>query len=110
MCIYKKYTEANRDKDAEALLDLVNDDFTFVSHAHAVTGNREQFASMIYFLMGRGKTIKVEHERCLYENEDILVEHKIMSFPDSRREAVMSVWIKKDGKLASLETGATPLI
>ncbi len=110
MYLYQNYLEANRNKDAEAFLDLIHDDFSVVMHAHGVTGNREEFASMVYFLMGRGKTIKVENERCLYENQDTLVEHKVMSFPDGRREAVMSVWMKKDGKLASLETGATPLI
>tara|TARA_B100001057_G_C22030340_1_gene636949 strand:+ start:82 stop:414 length:333 start_codon:yes stop_codon:yes gene_type:complete len=109
MHLYQKYTKANQDKDADAFLKLIHKDFSMVSHAHGVTGNREEFASMVYFLMGRGKTIKIENERCLYENEHTLVEHKIMSFPDGRREAVMSVWMKKDGKLASLETGATPL-
>ena len=109
MYIYKKYTEANRNKDAEAFLELIHDDFTMVSHAHGVTGNREEFASMVYFLMGRGKTINVQNERCIFENEHTLIEHKVMSFPDGRREAVMCVWMKKDEKLVSLETGATPL-
>lgn len=109
MHLYKKYTEANRNKDAEAFLELIHDDFVMVSHGHGVTGNREEFASMVYFLMGRGKTINVEDERCIYENEQILIEHKIMSFPDGRREAVMCVWMKKNGKLVRLETGATSL-
>ena len=109
MYLYNKYTEANRNQDAEAFLELIHEDFTMVSHGHGTTGNREQFSSMVYFLVGRGKTINVQNERCIYENEHILVEHKVMSFPDNRREAVMCVWMKKDGKLVSLETGATPL-
>ena len=109
MYLYKKYAEANRNKDAEALLKLIHDEFTLFSHGHGVTGNREQFSSMVYFLMGRGKTINVDNERCIYENEQTLIEHKVMSFPDGRREAVLCVWMKQDGKLVSLETGATPL-
>lgn len=109
MYLYKKYTEANRVKDVETFQELIHEDFTIVSHGHGVAGNREQFLSMVYFMMGRGKTIKVQNERCIYESENILIEHKLMSFPDGRREAVMCVWLKKDGKLVSLETGATPL-
>ena len=109
MDLYAKYTEANRNNDVEAFLELIHDDFTMVSHGHGVTGNREQFSSMVNFFMGRGKTINVQDERCIYENEHILIEHKVMTFPDDRREAVMCVWMKKDGKLVSLETGATPL-
>ena len=109
MTIFKRYTEANRNKDAYALIELIHDDFSVVSHAHGVKGGKQEFSSMIHTMMGRGKNIKIENERCLYENEETLVEHKVLSFPDGRREAVLSVWMKKDGKLASLETGATPL-
>ena len=109
MGIYQKYIEANRNKDAYAFIDLIHDDFLIISHAHGVKGGKKEFASMIHTMMGRGKNIKTENERCLYENEETLVEHKIMSFPDGTREAVMCFWTKKDGKLASLETGATPL-
>ena len=109
MAIYPKYIEANHKKDAYALIELIHDDFTIVSHAHGVKGGKKEFASMIHTMMGRGKNIKIEKERCLYENDETMVEHKIMSFPDGTCEAVMCFWMKKDGKLASLETGATPL-
>ena len=109
MYLYKKYREANRNKDAAAFLELIHDDFTMVSHGHGVTANREQFSSMVYFLMGRGKTISIQNERCIYENEHTLIEHKVMSFPDGRCEAVMCVWMKKDKRLVSLETGTTPV-
>ena len=66
MHLYNKYTEANRNNDAEPFIELIHDDFTMVNHGHGVAGNREQFSSMVYFLMGRGKTIKVQNERCIY--------------------------------------------
>ena len=44
-----------------------------------------------------------------YENEDILVEHRFMSYPDNTREAVMLVAMLSDGKVIKMETGATSL-
>jgi hypothetical protein len=35
--------------------------------------------------------------------------HAFMSYPDDSREAVMLVGMLKDGKVISMETGATPL-
>ena len=48
-------------------------------------------------------------QRCLYENEDILVEHSVMDFPDGTREAVLHAHMLKDGKIIRTETGATPV-
>ena len=109
MSIYQLYIEANRKKDALAFIDLIHDDFSMIIHAHGVRGGKREFASMVHTMMGRGKNIKIENERCLYENEKTLIEHKIMYFPNGTSEAVLSVWMKKDEKLVSLETGATPL-
>ncbi len=50
-----------------------------------------------------------ETSRCLYENEDILVMHNVMVFPDGTKEAVMVVHTLKDGKIFKTETGATPI-
>ena len=46
---------------------------------------------------------------CVYENEDVLVEHRDAKFPSGDREAVLLVHLKKDGLLFRTETGATPL-
>ena len=46
-------------------------------------------------------------DRCIYENDDVLVEHSLMDFPDGSREAVMGVHVKKDGLIFKTETGAT---
>ena len=50
-----------------------------------------------------------ESSRCVYENEDIMVFHDFMSYPDNSREAVMGVAMLKDGKIIRMETGATTL-
>ena len=91
MYIYKKYTEAYRNKHAEAPLELIHDDFSMVSYGHGVTGNRKQPSAVVHFVIGRGKTIRVQNERSIHENEHILTEDKVMSFPHARREAVICV-------------------
>ena len=54
----------------------------------------------------RWDTFKVENDRCLYENEDILVTHSIVHFPNGSTDAVMMVHMKKDGLLWRTETGS----
>jgi len=58
--------------------------------------------------MGNDKFIQ-DSTRCVYENDDILVQHALMSYPDDTKEAVMMVAMLKDGKTIRMETGATPL-
>ena len=63
---------------------------------------------MVTGMMENDKFIQ-ESTRCIYENDDILVEHSFMSYPDDTREAVMMIALKKDGKIIRVETGATSL-
>ena len=63
---------------------------------------------MVTGMMENDKFIQ-ESTRCVYENDDILVEHSFMSYPDDTREAVMMIALKKDGKIIKVETGATSL-
>ena len=51
----------------------------------------------------------IRDRKCIYENDDILVDHNVLSFPDGSKEAVLACHMKKDGKIISSETGATPL-
>ena len=59
--------------------------------------------------MMESDTLSFSNQRCLYENEEIMVEHSFMAFPDGTSEAVMVVNLLKDGKIIRTETGATPI-
>ena len=59
--------------------------------------------------MMASEKLEIHDSRCLYENEEILVMHNVMSFPDDSQEAVMIVHTIKDGKIFRTETGATPI-
>ena len=45
--------------------------------------------------------------RIIYENDEIGIEHSFVTFSDGNTQAVMAVFTFKNGKIFSLETGAT---
>ena len=57
----------------------------------------------------RKQHLEMISSKCCYENDDILVVHNVISFPDGSKEAVLACHMKKDEKIISTETGATPL-
>ena len=50
---------------------------------------------------------KTENQRIIYENDEIGVAHFFVSFKDGSKQAVLAVYIIKDGKIIRSETGAT---
>ena len=108
MGLYNSYKQAMEENDVTAYLSLLHDDFTVVFHKSGNTFSKEEWASMVTGMMANDKFIQ-ESTRCVYENDDILVEHSFMSYPDNTREAVMMIALKMDGKIIKVETGATSL-
>ena len=53
--------------------------------------------------------INKDKVRVLFENDEIGVDHSFVTFNDGNKEAVMAVYKYKDGKVVSLETGATKI-
>lgn len=79
-----------------------------VSHQLGIERDKAAFSEMAAQMMA-STALSFDRQRCLYENDDILVEHSFMTLPDGSREAVMAVWTKLEGKLLQVETGATPI-
>ena len=105
--LYEKLKKAWDDNDAEAELALYHDDWEFKFHSNGKIMRKgdmtiEQRTEMM-------KTVKQTNQRCLYENEDILVTHMIGEFPNGSKDAVMMVTLKKDELAWRTETGSTPL-
>ena len=44
-------------------------------------------------------TVCQKNHRCIYENEDVLIEHFIAKLANGTREVVLWSFLKKDGKL-----------
>mgnify|MGYP001156710518 FL=1 len=109
--IYKKMINSLEDSTPNAYLDLLHPDYIFVRHQSGEEVSKEDWAITVtdmYSAKSEGK-ITFTDNRCLYENDDILVVHNIVSFPDGTREAVMGFHSLKDGKIIRSESGATPL-
>lgn len=106
MSFYERYQRAWDEKDITAMLELYHPEYTRVFHA---TGTEQGFEDlepiMSRWLIGT----KRNKRRCLYENDEIVVEHFIAKFQDGTSEAVLTVHLLKDGLLWRTETGATPV-
>ena len=51
--------------------------------------------------------INEDKSRIVYENDEIGIHHAFVTFKDGNTQAVMAVYKYKEGKIFSLETGAT---
>lgn len=104
MSILAKYNKAFDDKNETAMNEVLHDDYTFVMHK---SGNVLKKQDVIKWAMSGD--IQREKVRVIYENDEIGVEHSIVTFNDGNKEAVMAVFRFKDGQILNLETGATKL-
>jgi len=102
MSLLEKYNQVFMNKDEAGMNEVLHDDYTFTMHA---SGNVLNKHDVIKWAMS--DDINREKVRILYENDEIGVEHSFVTFSDGNKQAVMAVFKIKDGKIFSLETGAT---
>ena len=102
MSILEKYHKVFEEKDEAGMNDIIHDDFKFTMHA---SGNVLSKSDVISWAMSGD--INEEKSRIVYENDEIGVHHAFVTFKDGNTQAVMAVYKFKDGKIFSLETGAT---
>ena len=108
MSIFETHEEATKNKDIDAYAETLHDDYQFISHMDGMTMDKEKSMEMFSFLMTSDDFVTHE-SRCLYENDEVMVTHAIMGFPDGTREAVLAFHQLKNGKIIRMETGATLL-
>ena len=106
MALYDVISKAIDERDAGMYTDLFHEDYEFIRHQTGTSMNREQMVEMMKMMMANEKVV-IRDARCVYENDEILVEHTVMDFPDGTTEAVMTVHKLQDGKIIRTETGAT---
>ena len=102
MSILEKYNSAFMNKDEGAMNEVLHDDYKFTMHA---SGNVLSKQDVIKWALS--DDINRDKVRIVYENDEIGVEHSFVTFSDGNTQAVMAVFMFKDGKIISLETGAT---
>ena len=102
MSILEKYSEAFINKDEVAMNEVLHDDYKFTLHA---SGNVLSKQDVIKWALS--DDINRDKVRIIYENNEIGIEHSFVTFSDGNTQAVMAVFKFQDGKIISLETGAT---
>ena len=102
MSLLEKYNQVFMNKDEAGMNEVLHDDYTFTMHASGNVLNKQDVMKW-----AMSDDINREKVRILYENDEIGVEHSFVTFSDGNKQAVMAVFNIKDGKIFSLETGAT---
>ena len=105
--LYEKLMSAWKACDISSWRSCYHQDYTFVSHANGTTVAAGDMSDEM--MLGMMQTTTLEKQRCIYEDENILVEHSFATFGSGAKEAVLAVHTKKDGVIWQTETGATPI-
>ena len=105
MSILEKYNKVMSEKDEIGINEVLHDDFKFTMHASGKVLSKSDVISWAI-----SDDIAREKVRVVYENEEIGIEHAFVTFKDGNTQAVMAVFKYKDGKIISLETGATNIL
>ncbi|MBT4982592.1 MAG: nuclear transport factor 2 family protein [Euryarchaeota archaeon] len=105
MSIIAAYNEAWDTGNTEALAEILHDEFVFNPHVGGITMGKSDGLAF-----AGNNAPSSENNRVLFENNEVGVAHSIVHFANgSTSEAVLSFLQFKDGKIISMETGATPL-
>ena len=105
MSLIQKLYDAQEKKNLEKINEVLSEDYVWVQHSTGKYIPREELNK--FFMSDEAP--KTENQRIIYENDEIGVGHFFVSFKDGSRQAVLAVYIIKDGKIIRSETGATTL-
>jgi len=108
MSVYQSWSIGLENRDADALAACLHDDYIFVRHQSGTTMNKAETVEMLRAFMANEQVVQ-ESRRCLYENDEVLVEHIVMSFADGTKESVIGFSRLQEGLIIHSETGATPI-
>ncbi len=105
--LYDTWVKAFETADPDLLASIHHDDFeaTFHSSGQVMTKADMLTPDAISWI----KSMTAEGQRCIYENDDILIVHNFVTYVSGDQDAVMAVYLKKDGLIWRAESGATPM-
>ena len=104
MSVIEKLTKAIADRDINLANEIVHDDFKFLLHASGKVLNKQQVIDWL-----KSGDVTEDKVRILFENNEVAFKHSFVTFKDGNKEAVMSYFKIKDGKVIYQETGATKI-
>ena len=103
MSLLQKLFDAEENKDLEKYNEVLSEDYYWLQHSTGKHITREELGK--WFMSDDAP--RTENQRIIYENDEIGVVHSFVTFKDGSRQAVLIVYIIKDGKIIRSETGAT---
>ena len=104
MSILKKFNKAIADCDANLANEIIHDDFKFLLHSSGKTLGKKEVIEWL-----KTGDVKRSNVRILFENDEVGFEHSFFTLNAGNKEAVMSFFKFKSGKIINQETGATKL-
>ena len=104
MSIIEKMTKIVNEGDTAGAEELIHDDYQFLMHSSGKSLTKTDVVGWVGM-----KDVKKSNLRVLFENDEVGFEHAMVTFNDGNREAVMTYYKFKDGKVVYQETGATKL-
>ena len=105
MSLIQKLIDAQEKQDLKAYNEVLSEDYYWVRHS---TGEHVPRDELSKWLISEDAP-KTESSRIIYENDEIGVAHSFVTFKDGSKQAVLAVYIIKDGKIIRSETGATTM-
>ena len=105
MSLIQKLYDAQENKDLEKYNEVLSEDYYWLQHSTGKHITREELGK--WFMSDDAP--RTENQRIIYENDKIGVAHSFVTFKDGSRQAVLVVYIIKDGKIIRSETGATTM-
>jgi hypothetical protein len=103
MSLIQKLIDAQDNQDLKAYNEVLSEDYVWVKHSTGEEIPRDELGKWLI----SPDAPKTENSRIIYENDEIGMAHYFISFKDGSRQAVLVVYIIKDGKIIRSETGAT---
>ena len=100
--LVQKLIDAQEKQDLKAYNEVLSEAYYWVRHSIGEHIPRDELSKWLI----SDDAPKTESSRIIYENDEIGVAHYFISFKDGSRQAVLVVYIIKDGKIIRSETGA----
>ena len=64
--LYEKMVKTNENKDIDAFLDMIDEEFVMVSHQNKTERTKQEFAEMVRAMMS-SDSLEVTEQRCIYK-------------------------------------------
>ena len=104
MSILEKWGKALDSRNEDSMNDCIHDDYKFTLHSAGKILSESEVVSW-----GMSGDVNRKKVRILFEDDDVGVEHAFVSFEDGNKQAVLSFFTFKDGKIYTHETGTSNL-